>query len=82
MRARLVQRHPQHHYADQLRPLGLGPGLGLAQQDDDNARAGRDLGDAVAPPGEQLLVVQRRQEGAGHAVVGDARPVQRGEVWD
>lgn len=79
---RLGVRHAEHDDAHDVGPLGARPGLGLVEQDEDQALAVVDLGDALLPPGEQLLVRQRRQESGDCAVVGDARGVDGGQVRD
>lgn len=59
-RARLGGRHGKHDDADDLGPLGASAGYHVravvAQEHEDEARAGGDLGDTVLPPSEELLV--------------------------
>ncbi len=78
--ARLVVGQLDHGDAAQVGALGLLAEGGVGQQEHDDAGAVLGLGDALLPPGEELLVGQGWEKRADHVVEGDARSVQGGDV--
>lgn len=79
---RLRVGHGEHHNTHNLTTLGAGPRLRLVEQDEDQTLAIVDLGNALLPPGEKLLVGQGWQKRGDCAVVGDAGGMDGGEVGD